>query len=37
MYSDEFQLGNAQQDPEVYIQDEEQTRNKRKEPGRRIT
>jgi len=36
MYSSEFQLGNAQQESED-IQDEEQTRNKRKEPGRRIT
>jgi len=26
MYSDEFQLGSAQQELEVYIQDEEQTK-----------
>jgi hypothetical protein len=28
MYSDEFQLGSTQRELEVYIQDEEQTRNK---------
>ena len=28
MYSDEFQLGDAQLELEVYIQDKEQTKNK---------
>jgi len=30
MYSDEFQLESAQKEPEVYIQDKEQTKDKRK-------
>jgi len=33
----EFQLGNAQEELEVYIQDKEQTMNKQKEPSRKIT
>jgi len=37
MYSDEFQLGSAQREPEVYIQDTVQTRNKRREGHGKIT
>ena len=37
MYSDEFQLGNAQKELEVYIQDKEQTTNKQKEPSGKVT
>ena len=37
MYSSEFQLGNTQEELEVYIQDKEQTMNKQKEPSRKIT
>jgi len=37
MYSDEFQLGNAQEELEVYIQDKGQTMNKQKEPSGKIT
>ena len=37
MYSDEFQLGSVQKEPEVYIQDKEQTKDKRKKPDGMIT
>jgi len=37
MYLDEFQLGNAQLELEVYIQDEEQTTNKQENPSGKIT
>ena len=36
MYSDEFQLGSAQLELGVYIQDDEQTRNKQKETTGRL-